>query len=528
VQTVALAAPPFALEQQHATLTASVAPAVAARGVILQRRDGAAWTTVASASTGASGAASFDVGTAGAGSVTYRAVAEAATDVLEGVSGPVPLEVRAGLPRVDITTDDGLSIGATRDADGDPIDRDTDGVDDDKFTYTHGSVSLDPRGSGVPAFDQSSRFRVRGNSTAWTLVKLSFKIKLDQKARLLPSSSSKNWALLANFYDRSLLRNQVAFEASRRLEMAWTPTTVSVELWQNGSYAGVYQLAETAESGSDRLDIDTDGDDSAASKAANGGYLLEADHWADTDPHFTTGKGAQVFLKEPEFEGVDSAPYVAGVKTYLDEFETALYSSGFADPTTGYRKYVDVDSFVNWYLLNELMKNLDSGYDASCWMYRDKDGKLSMGPAWDFDQSSGSRHGAGLGDPTGWFLRKKPQQAPVSGSMFSGADGHWLNRMFQDPWFVGRVQQRWGQVRTDLQSLPDYLETEAAALAPAATRNFTDLTGPPGHEIRLPVGWTFLEEDGIFFSSWSRTVQHVDYWLSDRLAWMDGQLYTGS
>ena len=64
---------------------------------------------------------------------------------------------------------------------------------------------------------------------------------------------------------------------------------------------------------------------------------------------------------------------------------------------------------------SELMKNLDSGFDASCWMYRDKDGKLAMGPAWDFDQSSGSRHGAGVGDPTGWLLRKKPQVAPVSG-----------------------------------------------------------------------------------------------------------------
>jgi len=310
--------------------------------------------------------------------------------------------------------------------------------------------------------------------------------------------------------------------------MAWTPNVVSVELWQNGSYAGVYQLAETVESGSERLDIDTDGDDSAGSKAANGGYLLEADHWPDADPHLTTVKGAQVFVKEPEFEGVDPAPYVAGVKSYLDELEAALYSSGFADPTTGYRKYVDMDSFVNWYLLNELMKNLDSGFDASCWMYRDKDGKLAMGPAWDFDQSSGSRHGAGVGDPTGWFLRKKPQVAPVSGSMFGGVDGHWLNRMFQDPWFVGRVQQRWAQVRTDLRSLPAYLEMEGAALAPAATRNFTDLTGPPGHELRLPVGWTFLEDDGIFFDTWSATVDHVDDWLSVRLAWMDAQLSPGS
>jgi hypothetical protein len=158
-------------------------------------------------------------------------------------------------------------------------------------------------------------------------------------------------------------------------------------------------------------------------------------------------------------------------------------------------------------------------------MYRDKDGRLAMGPAWDFDQSSGSRHGAGLGDPTGWFLRKKPQEAPTSGSMFTGPDGHWLNRMFQDPWFVGQVKLRWEQVRTDLQSLPDYLGTEAAALAPAAGRNF----GPTiGGGAGMPIGWTFLEDDGIFFGSWTPTVDHLDHWLSDRLAWIDGQLHTGT
>lgn len=526
-QTVTLAVPPFALEQQQATLTASVVPAAAGRGVVLQRQEGAAWTTVASASSGPAGTASFEVPTAAAGSVSYRAVAEADTDVLGATSAPVKLDVMAGLPRVDITTDDGLGVGAQVDRDGNgDIDQ------DDKFAYTRGSLKLDPRGSGVPASEVTSRFRVRGNATAYALIKLSFKVKLDKKASLLGLPKSKDWVLLANFYDRSLLRTDLAFEASRRVGLAWTPTMASVELWQNGYYAGVYQLGEGIEVDQDRVDIDVPevtagGFDPHSSR--DGGYLLEADYRDDTDPQFSTSHGLKLHLKEPQGEDfasqADVDTYLGGVRESTQAFEDALYSTGFKDPTNGYRKYVDVPSFINWYLVNEIMKNHDSGFAASVWFYRDHGGKLAMGPAWDFDQSSGARTDLGLGDPTGWFLRKN--WYPASGvTMMTGPQGHWLNRMFEDPWFVEQVRQRWEQVRTGLLTLPDYLRAEAEALAPAATRNFTDLIGPPpGY--RLPIGWTFLEGDGIFFSSWPATVDHVNYWLSDRLAWMDGQLHPG-
>jgi hypothetical protein len=529
-QTVALAAPPFALEQQHATLTASVAPSAPGRGVVLQRRDGSAWTAVASASTDAAGAASFVVDTAGAGSVAYRAVAEASAGVLQGVSEPVAVEVRAGLPRVDITTNDQHEIG---DSNGDGH---IDGSDD-KFAYAPGRLAIDPRGSGVPAYQDDpgqpgkSRFRVRGNATAFVLIKLSYKVKLDKKAALLGLPKSKDWVLLANFYDRSMLRTDLAFEASRRVGLAWTPTMVSVELWQNGRYAGVYQLGEGIEVDKDRVDIDVPdvtapGFDPTSS--VDGGYLLEADYRNDTDPQFSTSHGLKLHLKEPQGEDfasqADTDIYLDGVRDSTQALEDALYSAGFTDPADGYRKYVDVPSFINWYLVNELMKNHDSAFTASVWFYRDRGGKLAMGPAWDFDQSSGARTDLGLGDPTGWFLRKN--WYPASGvTMMSGPQGHWLNRMFEDPWFVDQVELRWEQLRADLLTLPSYLEDEAADLAPAAARNFA----PPWEGgAWMPIGGTFLEPDGIFFGSWGATVDNVHDWLSDRLAWMDGQLHPGA
>ncbi|WP_300678585.1 CotH kinase family protein [Nocardioides sp.] len=504
------------------TVGARVTPIVPGRGVRLERAEGTDWVTVSTAPLAADGTVALPVTPGAAGTTEQlRAVAEAADGWSATVaSAAVPVTVQAGLARVDLTTDDALPIGAA-------VDRDGDGdVDlDDKFAYTTGAIAVAPRGStatAVPAL--GSRFRVRGNSTSWVLVKLSYKIKLDTKAALLGpgGSTSKNWVLLANFYDRSLLRNDLAFETARRMGMAWTPRMTNVEVWQNGTYVGVYQLGESIETNTDRIAIDVDGDNAKGSKAANGGYLLEMDSWPDSDPHLTTGHGAQVFLKEPEYDvASDADPYLAGVKTSLDELESALYGPDVTDPVIGYRALVDVDSFVDWYLVNELTKNVDAGFNNSVWLYRGNGGRLTMGPVWDFDLSAGNGAVGGVDDPTGWLLRKLPLTSPISPSMFTGPEGHWLNRMLVDPWFVGRVQERWSQVRTALLGLPDYLAAERTSLAAGATRNFGPVAaGGAG----MPLGATFLDGAGPFFATWGENVDHLDGWLRERLAWMDEQL----
>jgi hypothetical protein len=403
-----------------------------------------------------------------------------------------------GIPRVDIVTDDGEPIT-------------------DKETYKRATLSVDPRGSGMPAYEASARLRVRGNFTASAPMKLPYRIKLDDSEPLAGLPTSKDWVLLANFYDRTLLRTTLGMETARRVGLPWSSRFVDAEVWLNGEFKGLYQLGEGIEVDGDRVDIELADEDS---DAAQGGYLLEADSYADSDPVFTTTRGLQVYVKDP---GAEPA-FVDGVAAYVQGFEDVLYSPAFADPTTGYAAWIDVDSFVDWYLVMELLKNCDAGMRNSIFMYRPIGGLLTLGPAWDFDISAGNRVPWELTEPTGWFVRKNwyglTNTIP---SQMTGPEGHWMVRLFEDPAFEQRVRDRWSEVRAALFALPAHVGARRALIEEAALRNFAPVEdGGAG----FPQGPTLADPDGAIkhWATWDESTDALVDWLSTRLAWMDAQL----
>nr|WP_244633443.1 CotH kinase family protein [Aeromicrobium sp. CFBP 8757] len=373
-------------------------------------------------------------------------------------------------------------------------------------------MTIDPRGSTLAASTTPLRIRVRGNVTSWVSIKLPYKIKTDKKASLLGMPASKNWALLANFYDRSMLRNQLAFETSRRAGLPWTPRTQHVELWVDGGYRGLYQLAENVEAEPDRVVV------------PEGGHLLEADSYPDdSTPSFRTPRGIQIFLK-----GDETAAERDVVAGQVGAFEDALYGDGFTGPD-GWASHADVDSFVDWYIVNELTKNIDASLRNSVWMTIDAQGRLSMGPVWDFDFSAGNRSNWSTDQPSGWFLRTNwfdptwPQTAPTQvNSAEAGPDGHWFVRLFDDPAFEQRVRERWNELSDDLATLPAYVRSQAELVAPAAARNFAEGSNGTG----LPIGPTFLdpEPDHVFAGSWDGEVDLLATWIGARRSWIDQQL----
>jgi CotH protein len=191
-----------------------------------------------------------------------------------------------------------------------------------------------------------------------------------------------------------------------------------------------------------------------------------------------------------------------------------LYGPGFADPTAGWQKYIDAKSAVDYYLVNEITKNLDSNMFTSVYMYKTRDtatapGKLFFGPAWDFDTSLGSANYPGnQGSPTGWYLRDENDaiQAKQVGLT-------WFNRLNQDPAFRAMVSARWKEVYPQLQTTDGFLATQIGLITASANANFAM--------------WNIkqrLETVQVIKGSWPAETAYLRTWLSQRLTWMNSQL----
>ena len=244
-----------------------------------------------------------------------------------------------------------------------------------KEEYIKANVTI-TTADGVTTDVMRTNIRGRGNSSWYSAEKKSYRLKFDEKQSLLGRGKDKSWSLIANYFDKTLLRNELAFHMSRLSRLAYTPATDYVEVYLNGSYEGVYVLCDHLKTGSHRMDAD---------------YLMEIDVRAeeeDIQVHLTY-LGQPVVVKDPDDISYDSEEYTY-ISGFLTAAENALYSPAYTSPDTGYRQYFDLDSFVDWYLINEIAKNNDAVLYTSCYMNHNEGGKLCMGPVWDFDIAFGN------------------------------------------------------------------------------------------------------------------------------------------
>ena len=267
----------------------------------------------------------------------------------------------------------------------------------------------------------------RGNST-WVLPKKPYAIKLDKKEKVLGFPKHKRWVLLANYYDKTNLRNETAFFMGRMSKqqsepgLDYTPRSSYARVFMNDRFQGLYQLTEQLKIDDNRVNV---GDD---------GYLLEIDMRALEEPENVYFRvphiGTYIVVKDPDIENQGDLDYI---KNFMSKADNALFSDNFTDPQNGFRKYLDVNSFVDWYLINEITKNADSNFNTSCYMNLARGGKLKMGPLWDFDLAAGNY--ADFGD--WWYTQwvNTPQD-------FHIRNVAWYDRMFQDKEFVKTVKTR--------------------------------------------------------------------------------------
>ena len=380
------------------------------------------------------------------------------------------------LPVLKITTDNGAPI----------VSRDL---------YLPGQMTLESNVAGVAPLNGGLEIRGRGNSTWDLMPKKPYRLKLTDKQPLLGMPSSRDWVLLANYSDKTLLRNSIAMQLGASLGMPWTPRSAFVELWVNNRYDGVYQLTENIKVAKDRVNIDELDEDDVAPDTISGGYLLEVDFRQDGYTIFSSIDHLPIVFQDPEEPVQAQEDYLKG---YIDEFETVLYSDDFADPSTGYVAYIDVDSFVRWFLVNEIFRNRDANMWSSCWMYKPRGGKLHMGPLWDFDISAGNIDYDGAYLTAGWWVHDAP----------------WISRLFEDPVFAARARSIWNEIKADqLPAMFASISANAEVLQQAQLNNFQ----------RWPILETYVWPNFGIPGSYVGEVDYLNSWLTARIAWMDAQ-----
>jgi CotH kinase protein len=409
-----------------------------------------------------------------------NASGQQATATRSFVAPPTPaafLPQRVQLPVLRITTDNAAPIVS-------------------KEVYLNAQMSLVSNVVGAAAVNGGLQIRGRGNSTWDIHPKKPYRLKLTDKQSLLGMPSSKDWVLLANYSDKTLLRNAAAFDLGTRMDFPWTPRSMFVEVYLNDRYDGVYQLMENIKVAKDRVNMDELAETDVGADKITGGYLLEVDFREDGQTMHSSIDDLPIVFQSPEEPVPAQEAYIKG---YINEFETVLHSSGFADPATGYAAYIDVDSFVRWYLVNEVFRNVDANMWSSCWMYKPRGGKLFMGPLWDYDLAAGNANYADAFKTEGWHIR----------------NAQWFSRLFEDPAFVARVKLRWNEIKADeLPAMFAGITTGSARLQQPQLNNFQ----------RWPILETYVWPNYTIPGSYAGEIGQLNAWLNARIAWMDRQI----
>jgi hypothetical protein len=405
------------------------------------------------------------------------------------------------------------------------------------ITITSGQTSYLPNASDS---DNTATFKIHGTSTA-LMPKKPYDVKLNTSLDLLNTmglkcpyvtssgkktcDKSKSYLLLANYDDKTFLRDWSASALANAIPigngylnspadsptpsgtatlMPWAPHSLFVEVYLNGVYEGNYQLIEKVKVDSHRINIDELTESDTAPADITGGYLLEIDNRkAEVYDWVTPASYVPIGIVDPDFTPDPEIPQqTAYISGYVDTADTALFSSNFTDPTLGWRAYFDEASAVNFYIVNDVMGNVDGGaFNSSDYFYKAQNNPLLyMGPIWDFDISSGNTNYNAVVNPTIPYMQTQAA---------------WYRQWFSDPGFKADVITQWNALQTNgvfTQWLAS-INQEASTLQQSQANNFGRW---PMQGVRV---WPNPQAPG----SYNAEVAYLTNWIALRIAYLDSQ-----
>ncbi len=329
----------------------------------------------------------------------------------------------------------------------------------------------------------------RGNAS-WGLPQKPYNIKFYDKTDMFGMGAAKKWVLITLFYDKTLLRNYLTLNLAKTVSSGPEMDCRFVEVFFNGEYNGLYLLTEKVEDDDERVDI----------KKKNGDVIFEIEqeyrHDYQCENCISLRSGVHLTFKDPEPQDL-SVNEMKKLRSSMQSFMNYADQAIRSDDYEKYSEYIDVDSFVNWYIVNEFVKNFDSQFVTSCYCYV-KNGKLYMGPCWDYDTCYGNQDVATCMDPKGYHVRNAP----------------WFNYLMRNDEFFSLVCGRWQELVEDgvFDKMLENIDEQTEYLSSASANQFdrwrdslksTDLRGKKSL-------FTYNDE-----------LDYLKNWIAGRVNWLN-------
>ena len=384
---------------------------------------------------------------------------------------------------------------------------------------------------GLKLKEDIGTVRLRGN-TSLAFDKKPYRMKFANKTKLCGSTAkAKKWVLINSWDDKTLMRNNVAFEVSRRVGMEYTPFLTPVDVMVNGEYKGTYDLADQVDQHKDRVDIEELNSNVVDGDSLTGGYLIESDgnfYAEDPKVKFNTSHKNEIVIKYPDEDDLNDAQY-SYIKSHFQTMENALYSKNFT--SEGYRRYFDIVSFLKYFILEEFAGNPDAFWSTYFYKHRG-DEKFYTGPAWDFNLGFDNDYrlyrtsvntvyddeGNKIGDTwePDWVYK-----CTVDGGITAGDMLNFVNIIIeQDPETGKELKTMWTNLRGtgqfSAESVVAYVDEQAELLDASQRLNYMrwDVLGTK----------VFHNPSSAIYASYDAAVDSLKSYIRTRVKWFDQKL----
>ena len=357
--------------------------------------------------------------------------------------------------------------------------------------------------NGTQLVADTATIRERGNASR-TFPKKPYRIKFAHKQQVLGSpAKAKKWTLISNYGDKTLMRNQLAFELSRRFGMPYTPFCQYVDVVLNGDYKGTYQLCDQIEVRKNRVDITEMTPQDNSGEALTGGYLFEVDAYAEDEPNkngvFYSTYGTPFSIKSPDEDSITTQQ-----KNYI----RSQYNQMETD--NGWKQKLDLKTFLRHFLVGEVSGNTDTYWSVYMYKHRSND-TLYVGPCWDFDLAFDN-------DNRTYPVNNRTDYIYRSGGSSIGYMRSLVDKIVvYDAGAKQQLKDLWAQIRQSgftEESMLDYINEQAQMLEQSQRLNFTR--------------WKILSQcvhlNPSARGSYQAEVDVVRSYMRNRIAWMDNKL----